>query len=104
VGRRRVRADCIGERVEHQSNRSRSPQLTVGDEPDRKTHRRHIVEQDIGSCSLPSYIARAISARPNSPALRVIQRLSPANDGHMHSTIGLYPADRFRYFQALQRL
>jgi GntR family transcriptional regulator len=61
------------------------------------------IEQDIGASTLPAAVARAISAKSGGPALRVIHRLISLNAGTVYCTVSLYPADRFRYVQALQR-
>jgi len=61
------------------------------------------IEQDIGACLLPAKVAKALSARAGAPALRVIHRMVSERDGPIYCTISLYPADRFRYVQALQR-
>ena len=61
------------------------------------------IEQDIGACALPGAVARELEAKRGSPALRVIHRMISAQDGVLYCTISLYPADRFRYFQALKR-
>ena len=70
--------------------------------------RRHGVaiermEQDIGACAMPAAIARRLATRAGSPALRVIHRMVSADAGTLYCTISLYPADRFRYVQALRR-
>lgn len=61
------------------------------------------MEQDIGACAMPAAIARRLSTPAASPALRVIHRMVSAADGTLYCTISLYPADRFRYVQALRR-
>jgi GntR family transcriptional regulator len=61
------------------------------------------IEQDIGACLLPADVARELQAKARSAALRVIHRMISAHDGVLYCTISLYPADRFRYFQALKR-
>jgi GntR family transcriptional regulator len=61
------------------------------------------IEQDIGACAMPAAIARRLSAEPGSPTLRVIHRMVSARDGMLYCTVSLYPADRFRYVQALKR-
>lgn len=61
------------------------------------------IEQDIGACLMPAAIARRVSVQPGSPALRVIHRMVSSGDGTLYCTISLYPADRFRYVQALKR-
>lgn len=61
------------------------------------------IEQDIGACAMPAAIARRLSAPPGSPALRVIHRMVSAREGTLYCTVSLYPADRFRYVQALRR-
>jgi len=61
------------------------------------------MEQDIGACAMPAAIARRLSTPAASPALRVIHRMVSAVDGTLYCTISLYPADRFRYVQALRR-
>jgi GntR family transcriptional regulator len=70
--------------------------------------RRHGVaiermEQDIGACAMPASIARRLATAAGSPALRVIHRMVSADAGTLYCTISLYPADRFRYVQALRR-
>jgi DNA-binding GntR family transcriptional regulator len=61
------------------------------------------IEQDIGACALPAAVARELKATARSPALRVIHRMLSAKDGILYCTVSLYPADRFRYVQALKR-
>jgi len=60
------------------------------------------IEQEIGACLLDKGVARAVSAKAGSPALRVIHRMMSAADGALYCTVSLYPADRFRYVQTLQ--
>lgn len=61
------------------------------------------IEQDIGACLMPAGIARRLATRAGSAALRVIHRMLSAKDGTLYCTVSLYPADRFRYVQALKR-
>lgn len=61
------------------------------------------IEQDIGACLMPAAIARRVSVEPGSAALRVIHRMVSSRDGTLYCTVSLYPADRFRYVQALKR-
>lgn len=61
------------------------------------------IEQDIGACAMPAAIARRLAAEPGSPTLRVIHRMVSGEGGGLFGTISLYPADRFRYVQALRR-
>jgi DNA-binding GntR family transcriptional regulator len=61
------------------------------------------IEQDIGACLMPAGIARRLATRVDSAALRVIHRMVSAKDGTLYCTVSLYPADRFRYVQALKR-
>ncbi len=61
------------------------------------------IEQDIGACLLPAAMARTLSAKTHSAALRVIHRMVSASDGALYCTVSVYPAERFRYVQALKR-
>jgi DNA-binding GntR family transcriptional regulator len=61
------------------------------------------IEQNIGACLMPAGIARRLATRTDSAALRVIHRMVSAKDGTLYCTVSLYPADRFRYVQALKR-
>jgi DNA-binding GntR family transcriptional regulator len=61
------------------------------------------IEQDIGACSLPKLIAQRLSTRAGAPALRVIHRMVADEGEVLYCTVSLYPADRFRYVQALKR-
>ena len=61
------------------------------------------IEQNIGACLMPAGIARRLATRADSAALRVIHRMVSAKDGTLYCTVSLYPADRFRYVQALER-
>lgn len=61
------------------------------------------IEQDIGACAMPAGIARRLAAEAGSPTLRVIHRMVSAHDGTLYCTVSYYPADRFRYVQALRR-
>ena len=61
------------------------------------------IEQDIGACLLSAAAARTLSAKAKSAALRVIHRMVSAGDGPLYCTISVYPAERFRYVQALKR-
>ncbi|MCX7143689.1 MAG: GntR family transcriptional regulator [Proteobacteria bacterium] len=61
------------------------------------------IEQDIGACLMPPSLAKRLSTGTDSAALRVIHRMVSAKDGTLYCTVSLYPADRFRYVQALKR-
>ena len=61
------------------------------------------IEQDIGACALPKLIAQRLSSRAGAPALRVIHRMVADEGEVLYCTVSLYPADRFRYVQALKR-
>ena len=61
------------------------------------------IEQDIGACPLPKAVARELSTKANVPALRVIHRMVSDEGDVLYCTVSLYPADRFRYVQALKR-
>lgn len=60
------------------------------------------IEQDIGAIELPADIAKAVSAKPRSAALRVIHRFVSRSEGVLYCTISWYPSDRFRYVQKLR--
>ena len=61
------------------------------------------IEQDIGACLLPAAMARTLATKSNTAALRVIHRMVSADTGALYCTVSIYPAERFRYVQALKR-
>jgi len=48
-------------------------------------------------------MARTLAAKSNTAALRVIHRMVSADTGALYCTVSIYPAERFRYVQALKR-
>lgn len=62
------------------------------------------IEQNISACILNKEESKTLDTKPNTAALRVIHRLISDSNKALYCTISIYPADRFNYFQTLNRI
>lgn len=61
------------------------------------------IEQEIQATAIPAALARALEAKPRSPALLVMRRYRDADGEPYEIASSIYPADRFIYRNTLTR-